>query len=84
MATTREEIRQWLEDGKTKGSTHLIVVCDTFDHEDYPVYVSPSEDVSKKIAGYSNPKEMQKVMEVYSYKLPLESQLSEHRAYHLD
>ena len=84
MATTRAEIQQWLEEGKEKGSSHMIVVCDTFDHEDCPVYVAPSEDVVKKVAGYSNSNEMQRVMEVYSYKLPLEPQIKEHRAYHLD
>jgi hypothetical protein len=84
MATTKEDIRQWLEEGNEKGATHMIVVLDTFDYEDYPVYVSMSENVGDNIAKYSNPNEMSRVIEVYSYKLPLEPQIKENRAWHLD
>ncbi len=61
----------------------MIVVCDTFDHEDYPVYVKPGEDVRKKYAEYDGPN-MQRVMEVYALHLDLESQLNEHRAKHFE
>lgn len=83
MGTSRSEISEWLESGKVQGATHMIVATDTFDWEDYPVYVMPGEDVNKKIAKYSNPNEMSKVMEVYSYALPLENQLNENRAWNL-
>ncbi len=60
----------------------MIVFCDTFDHEDYPVYVRADEDVRKKLdAAQGNP--MQRLMEVYNYALPLEGQLNERRAYNL-
>ena len=39
MSTTRNEIRGWLKRGQRQKATHVIVVCDTFDHEDYPVYI---------------------------------------------
>lgn len=81
--TTKEEIRSWLDEGKKQDSTHMLVVCDTYDWEDYPVYVKPIEDVNKKIAEYSDPNMAQKIMEVYSYALDLEEQLKEHRAYHV-
>ena len=43
MAATYEEIKGWLDEGrKRKDITHMIVVCDTWDHEDYPVYVAKS------------------------------------------
>ena len=48
MGTTRERIREWIERGQEEGATHVIVVCDTFDWEDYPVMVKPGEDVRKK------------------------------------
>lgn len=83
MSTTREEIRAWLEAGITRGATHTIVVCDTFDHEDYPVHVMPTEDVRKRYDEY-NGKEMQRVMEVYALHLDLEAQLSEHRSFHFE
>lgn len=81
MATTQSEIRRRLAEGKAKGATHTIIVCDTFDHEDYPVHVMPDDDVRKKAA---NPGEMQRVMEVYSHRLDHEAQLAEHRAFHFD
>lgn len=83
MGTSREIIRAWYEYGEQKNATHMIVVCDTFDHEDYPTYVMPDEDVRAKYAEYDGPN-MQRVMEVYSYKLDKEMQLAEHRSYHFD
>lgn len=83
MATTREDIREWLERGKTEEATHLIVVVDTFDHEDYPVYVHKGENVHNVYNEY-NGKNMQRVMEIYSYAKDLEEQLAEPRARNFD
>lgn len=83
MSTTREEIRQWFLEGQRSGKTHMVVVCDTFDYEDYPVYVYPNGDVHKVVEAYDG-KNMQRVMEVYALFLDMESQLAEHRAFHLD
>ena len=77
--TTKEDIRGWLEEGQEKGSTHVIVVVDTFDWGDYPVHVSPSEKVREVVAKYDD-KDMQRVMEVYNLSMDLEEQLSEHLA----
>lgn len=73
------EIKDWFETGlKSKeGYTHMLVVCDTFNYEDYPVYVKPSEDVKKVEEKYS--KDMQRVMEVYSLTASLDEQLSKKR-----
>jgi hypothetical protein len=84
MATTREDIRSWLERAKENGATHVIVVCDTFDHEDYPVEVMPGTDVRKKAEDYENGKNMQRIMEVYALHLDLEMQLKEHRSFHYE
>lgn len=84
MGTTRDEIREWLERGKAQGATHMIVACDTFNHEDYPVYVMPGDDVRKMRDEHSDPDKMSRVMEIYSYALDLEQQLAVHRAYNLD
>lgn len=83
MGTTREEIRAWLSEGKAQGATHTIVVCDTYDYEDYPVHVMPGEDARAKYEEY-NGKNMQRVMEVYSHAIDHESQLSSPRAFNLD
>lgn len=81
--TTSDLIRSWLRAAKRSGATHLIVVCDTFDHDDYPVEVMPSESVREKFKEYSE-KSMQRVMEVYALHLPLDEQLAEPRAFHFE
>lgn len=84
MGTTKEEIRGWLNTGKERGATHVVVVCDTFDHGDYPVYVMPDKNVSKVVASNNNPDAMTRVMEVYALHLDFDKQLNERRAYHLE
>jgi len=82
-AVTREEISEWFDEGVTKGATHLIVVVDTFDYEDYPVYVIPGENASAKYEEY-NRKNMQSVMEVYCLTRDKEKQLNERRSFNFD
>lgn len=92
MAMSQEELTEWFQRGLDEGATHMIVVCDTYDWDDFPVYVMPGEDARKKAFEYGVGKElptgvnsnMSKVMEVYSLKLPLEDQRKEHRAFHFD
>lgn len=83
MAASREDIKKWFKEGKKRGATHMIVVCDTFDYEDYPVFVEKDQKVREVFEEY-NDKNMQKVMEVYSLSRDIESQLNEHRAFHFD
>ena len=58
----------------------MIVMCDTYDHEDYPVFVKSGEVVADAIKRATG--SMARLMEVYAMHLDLEAQLSEHRAYH--
>jgi hypothetical protein len=81
MATTREEICTWLDRAAQVGATHMLVVVDTFDYENYPVQVMIGENVNDKIAKSSS--NMQRVMECYNFSLPLDAQLDEHRAWNL-
>lgn len=78
MGTTKEDIKEWIKRGKDDGATHMIVVVDTFDWEDYPVYVKADEDCRKKYDSY-NGKEMQRVMEVYDLRIDIPTQLNTHR-----
>lgn len=80
MGTSKEEIKNWIKYGQEQGATHMIVACDTFDWEDYPVYVMPNEDVHKKYDQYNGPN-MQKVMEVYNLQKDIEKQLGQYRAF---
>jgi hypothetical protein len=84
MATTQDDIRRWLKDAKKEGATHLLVVCDTFDHGDYPVSVKPGEDPRKVAGKYARGENMQRLMEVYALHLDWEAQLAEHRSFHYE
>lgn len=81
MAATKLDISDWLARGKALGASHMIVVCDTFDHEDYPVFVKP-EQSAREIADQYDDKNMQRIMEVYDLRMDIENQLAEHRAFH--
>jgi len=84
MSTSQSEIEEWVRAAHKKGCTHLIVVCDDFSFEDYPVEVFDGDDIKKKIEEYKDLKKMQRIMEIYSMRLPIDLQLAERRAWHPD
>ena len=79
--TTKEDIRQWLKMAKDKKATHMLVVCDTFEYEDYPVFVMEGEDVHEVIKEKCRNDNMQTLMEVYNLSKDLEKQLNEQRSF---
>lgn len=84
MAASRSDINAWLDRLYDDDDvTHMIVVCDSFDWEDYPVYVTKGENVREKESEYKD-KSMQRVMEVYSASHDRDSQMTERRAFHYD
>lgn len=84
MAATKEDISRWFDTGVKKGATHLIVLCDTFDHGDYPKYVMPGDNTQQIVGAYNKGEfPMQKVMEVYRLSDNKEKQLNEHRAFNI-
>ena len=64
--TSKEKIKEWFERGVEQKKTHLIVVCDTFEYSDYPVYFhgTAAEAKTFMLSNY-NGQNMQKTMEVY-------------------
>lgn len=68
--TTVNQIRDWLGQA-SREHTHMLVVCDTYDYDDYPVY---TDDVSGAIKKYKAAS-MQKIMEVYDLSMSHEEQL---------
>jgi hypothetical protein len=80
--TSKKEIRDYLKRGMKQGATHVLVVCDHFDYEDYPVFVLSNENINDKIKEYHH-KNMQTVMEIYNLRLPLEEQLSQKRVWNV-
>ena len=81
---SKEEIKRLLMNGNTKEYSHMIVFCDTFDYEDFIVYVKYDEDVEQIIKEKRKLGNMIKVMEIYNYNLDLEMQLNEYRANHIE
>lgn len=63
MATSYSDVQEWVKRGKERGATHVISVCDTFDWDDYPVFVMPEDDLLTKKAEYDGVN-MQKINEV--------------------
>lgn len=73
MAASVGDIRRWFEAGVEQGATHMIVVCDTFDYEDFPVYVAPDQNVQEILRRRGD--NMERVMEVYNLAMDKETQL---------
>jgi hypothetical protein len=80
MAATKEDISSWFDRGIEQGARHMLVICDIFDHDDYPVYTSTDEDCINR---YKSTGEMQRVMEVYDLRANKGEQMSERRAMRL-
>jgi len=75
MPATIKDIRRWIKDAQEQNATHLIVVCDTFDWEDYYIAVKPDQDLQAVITAHDGPN-MQKVMEIYDLSLDINTQIS--------
>jgi hypothetical protein len=80
--TSKAEIEIWFDKGVANQSTHMMVVCDTFDYDDYPVYSTSAAQALEKYSEYGN-KPMQEVMEVYDLSASKAEQLGEHRTLRL-
>lgn len=72
--TTKSLIIEWLDEAKEKGATHLIIMCDTFSYDDYPVYVMPDQ-FSREEAEKRDGKNMQQLMEVYNLSMNWSEQI---------
>ena len=77
MTTTRDDIHQWIKHAP-KGTTHMIVACDTFEWGDFPVYVRTDQDVHVIAA------EHEKVMGVYNLRANIERQIAADRTFNFD
>lgn len=75
--TTRDEISEWFDRGVADGKSYMLVICDTFDHDDYPSYFDSEADARKTA---DKPGEMQRLMEAYDLKADKAEQMSKRRA----
>ena len=78
--TQMHTINGWLDEGIEKGATHVIVMCDTFSYEDYPVYVMPGQN-PRDVMPKGN---MKRPVECYDLRKDIDLQLNEGRANHWD
>jgi hypothetical protein len=85
MAATRNEIKGWLERFKKEEATHVAIVCDTYDWDDFPKDFTFSVDTPKaeieRIIRADCSGNMQRLMEVYRLDLDLNTQLNKHRCF---
>lgn len=81
MAATREDISSWFDRGRDAGARYMIVLCDTYDHDDYPVYCVEADHARKRM---KDPGSMQKVMECYDLRADKETQMNQRRAMALE
>jgi len=79
--TMKKQIENWFDRGVKDGATHMIVMCDTFDYEDYPVYLKEENSDSAQAKVNEHVKNMQTVMEVYNLKMDKLSQLNQPRVF---
>ncbi len=80
MSTTREMIGAWFDQGVKNAHQYMIVVCDNYDWEDYPVYADSDSEYKEKHKKCIE-SNMQKIMEVYDLSLGKTIQLNERRAF---
>ena len=66
MATSRQQVKEWYDEGKKEGHKFMTVIFDTFGWSDFPIYGN-----SPKLAG-----EMEKIMEVFDLSKPFPPNLS--------
>lgn len=67
MAASVNDLINWFTTGVEMKYTHMIVVCDTYDYDDYPVYVKKGENAREEVRKRDGV-QMQKVMEVYDLR----------------
>ena len=81
--TLKNEISEWFDRGLSSNMSHLLVVCDTFEYEEYPVFAKNNDDCLIKYEKYRFGENMQRLMEVYDLRLDKESQLNQRRTWNI-
>jgi hypothetical protein len=82
MSASKQDIKRWLKEGKDIGATHVIIALDTFDHENYPIYVMPGKSVRDEVA-FIKVGPSQSVDEVYDLSMSIAGQLDVIKAYNV-
>lgn len=75
MSVTRVEIGRWFDQAVRDGATHMMVVLDGYNFDEFPVNVMYGEDPQERADEY-NTRTMQRVLEVYDLSISKEVQLN--------
>lgn len=75
MAASLKDLAGWFQEGLDRKAAYMIVVCDTFDHDDYPVYTNEGSEFWLKYKAVDG-QNMQRIMEVYDLSKPWSQQTS--------
>jgi hypothetical protein len=59
MQASEEEKASWVAEARRQGATRILIVCDTFSYEQYPVYCRDEAELQSKTREY-NSKSMQR------------------------
>lgn len=82
MAARYNEIDKWFDDGKEAGAEYMVVVTDTFDYEDHPVYCSSKLDVVR-VQMKVDETRYEQVQEIYNLKMDKGTQMAQVRAWNI-
>jgi len=77
MATTPKMLSNWFDRGVENNQKWMVIICDTFDYEDFPVYFGESQvdDCKKRIREAQHGDNMQQLMEIYDLTASKDLQL---------
>lgn len=82
MKNTGELIDIWLAEAKKQKASHLIMACDTFNYENYPIFAHGKKDCQEKVRKH-NGQNMQRVDAVYNMRRSIKNQRAEERPWHI-
>lgn len=78
MSVTKDDIIEWFQEGIKNNFKYMIVACDTFDWDDYPIYCKDEQEFEREYQNV-NFVNMQKPMETYDLTLDMISQVNTRR-----
>lgn len=79
MTASLHDITVFIARAQEQGARWLLIACDGYDHDDYPIFVMPGAD---PYAAFPTERGT-RVHEAYDLTLPIGAQLEERRAWHL-
>lgn len=80
MNSSSDRIRKWLENGKKRRSTHVIVTYNLTEKDFRPIYVGSNQTVRSHLNSLNNDYS-QKPVEVYDLSMDINKQLLQARAW---